>query len=83
MIEQFCDYQMKCKEDNDPKNLVPMCPTHHQYMHSRFKSLINEKVENYRKDWINKNQAPIAQPEEQLICNQLVAGSIPAGSSIF
>ncbi len=23
-------------ENNDPKNLVPLCPTHHQYCHSRY-----------------------------------------------
>lgn len=33
--------------DNDPKNLVPLCPTHHQYMHSRHKYLIEDKVNKY------------------------------------
>lgn len=33
--------------DNDPGNLVPMCPTHHQYMHSRFRYLIQEQVDKY------------------------------------
>lgn len=33
--------------NNDPANLVPMCPTHHQYMHSRFKSMISEVVDSY------------------------------------
>lgn len=36
-------------EDNDPKNLVPMCPTHHQYMHSRYKSEIIDIVNDYVK----------------------------------
>jgi hypothetical protein len=36
--------------DNRPENLVPLCPTHHQYMHSRYKSLIDEKVKNYVKE---------------------------------
>ena len=31
-------------ENNDPKNLVPMCPTHHQYWHSKHKHLVEEKV---------------------------------------
>jgi len=33
--------------DNRPENLVPLCPTHHQYMHSRYKNLILKKVEQY------------------------------------
>lgn len=34
-------------KNNDPMNLVPMCPTHHQYMHSRYKKLILQQVLNY------------------------------------
>ena len=33
--------------DNRIENLVPLCPTHHQYMHSRYKSEILPKVEEY------------------------------------
>jgi len=40
--------------NNDPKNLVPLCPTHHQYMHSRYKDLILNKVENYISSYCNK-----------------------------
>lgn len=35
--------------DNDPKNLVPLCPTHHQYVHSKFKHLVEDKIERYIK----------------------------------
>ena len=35
--------------DNRPENLVPLCPTHHQYMHSRHKCLIESKVLEYVK----------------------------------
>lgn len=41
-------------EDNknsNPENLIPLCPTHHQYWHSRYKSEIEEIVENYIRDW--------------------------------
>jgi len=34
-------------DNNDPKNLVPLCPTHHQYWHSKFRELIQEKVSAY------------------------------------
>ena len=33
--------------DNRIDNLVPLCPTHHQYMHSRYRSEILPKVEEY------------------------------------
>lgn len=36
--------------DNRPENLVPLCPTHHQYMHSRHKGLIESEVNKYVKD---------------------------------
>jgi hypothetical protein len=36
--------------NNDPKNLVPLCPTHHQYVHSRYKDdvigIINDYIKN-------------------------------------
>lgn len=34
-------------DNNEPLNLVPMCPTHHQYMHSRYKHEISEQVDKY------------------------------------
>lgn len=34
-------------ENNEITNLIPMCPTHHQYMHSGFKHLIEDKVKEY------------------------------------
>lgn len=33
--------------NNLPENLVPMCPTHHQYVHSSFKHLVQEKIDTY------------------------------------
>lgn len=42
------------KKNNNPENLIPMCPTHHQYMHSNFKSLIDETVNRYRDEFIKK-----------------------------
>lgn len=35
------------KLNNSPENLVPMCPTHHQYWHSRYKHLIEKRVTKY------------------------------------
>ena len=36
-------------DNNDPENLVPLCPTHHQYVHSRYKDEIILLNEQYKK----------------------------------
>lgn len=33
--------------NNDPANLIPLCPTHHQYWHSRYKYLVEPIVTKY------------------------------------
>lgn len=33
--------------DNSIENLIPLCPTHHQYMHSKYKKEILQKVKDY------------------------------------
>jgi hypothetical protein len=40
------------KLNNNPSNLIPLCPTHHQYWHSRYKNEIEDKVYSYIKDFI-------------------------------
>ena len=35
--------------NNDICNLVPLCPTHHSYWHSKFRELIKDKVDDYVK----------------------------------
>src|ERR1017187_4039744 len=39
-------------EDHRPENLVPLCPTHHQYIHSRYKSEILPIVENFIRSYL-------------------------------
>lgn len=34
--------------NNNVDNLIPLCPTHHCYVHSRFYYLIEDKIEQYR-----------------------------------
>lgn len=41
-------------ENNDPSNLVPLCPTHHQYYHSRFRFMVEGKINNYLDEWKKK-----------------------------
>lgn len=33
--------------DDRPENLVPLCPTHHSYMHSRYKDEIQPIIDEY------------------------------------
>lgn len=34
-------------DNNSKYNLIPLCPTHHSYMHSRYRCLINDNVVIY------------------------------------
>ena len=36
--------------NNDPRNLIPLCPTHHQYVHSRYKDEIICTIDEYIKN---------------------------------
>lgn len=38
-------------QNNNPANLIPLCPTHHQYWHSRYKPLIENRVLQYINNW--------------------------------
>ena len=38
-------------KNNKVKNLIPLCPTHHVYMHSSYKNEILSKVLSYIKDF--------------------------------
>lgn len=33
--------------DNRPENLVPLCPTHHQYVHSRYREEVQPIIDKY------------------------------------
>lgn len=39
-------------QNNSIENLIPLCPTHHQYCHSRYKELIIEEIIAYRNNFI-------------------------------
>ena len=34
-------------DDNRPENLIPLCPTHHQYFHSTFRNEVEPKILEY------------------------------------
>ena len=50
------------KNNNHPSNLIPLCPTHHQYWHSRYKHLIEHKVIEYIKKWSGKQDSNLCAP---------------------
>ena len=37
------------RSNNDPMNLIPLCPTHHNYWHYGFKHLIEKQIKEYLK----------------------------------
>lgn len=37
--------------DNRPENLVPICPTHHQYVHSKYRWMVQDKIDKYMEEW--------------------------------
>lgn len=39
-------------EDDRPENLVPLCPTHHQYIHSRYRDEVIDIVDKYVVEFI-------------------------------
>lgn len=38
-------------KDNRPENLIPLCPTHHQYFHSRYRNLVEPTILTYLENW--------------------------------
>lgn len=36
------------KKNNSPNNLIPLCPTHHQYVHSQYKNEVLHKIKKYK-----------------------------------
>ena len=38
-------------QNNAPENLIPLCPTHHQYWHSKFRHLVEPTVREYIANW--------------------------------
>jgi hypothetical protein len=42
--------------NNSPENLIPLCPTHHQYIHSQYKNEIIDIVVKYRDNFVSLAQ---------------------------
>lgn len=41
--------------NNKIANLIPLCPTHHQYCHSRYKELIQKQLDEYHKSYLKRS----------------------------
>jgi hypothetical protein len=42
------------RKNNNVENLIPLCPTHHQYVHSRYKDEVMDKIDEYRDNFIKQ-----------------------------
>ena len=38
-------------DNNAPPNLIPLCPTHHQYVHSRYRYIVQPIIDEYIEKW--------------------------------
>ena len=41
------------RNNNSVENLIPLCPTHHQYVHSSYKHLVIDKIVKYRQQFLS------------------------------
>lgn len=62
--------------DNRPENLIPLCPTHHQYMHSKHRYLIEDIVDKYI-----ENKWGISANGNTVALQASIEGSIPSCST--
>jgi hypothetical protein len=46
-------------ENNDIENLIPLCPTHHSYVHSRYRDLVQPIIDEWRDKFIEFGHSPI------------------------
>lgn len=52
-------------ENNSPENLVPLCPTHHQYVHSGFRHLVEDKINTYLLEWSGREDLNLQPPRSK------------------
>jgi hypothetical protein len=44
------------RKNNDPSNLIPLCPTHHNYYHSKYKEEVKDKIDEYYYSFIKSGE---------------------------
>ena len=57
-------------DNNDPMNLVPLCPTHHVYWHSKWRYLIEDRVKEYREQLYERLPLLEADNEDYDLCEE-------------
>jgi len=50
------------KHNSSPENLIPLCPTHHAYWHSKYRHIIEEQVKLYIKKFKEKYNTHVEVP---------------------
>lgn len=62
--------------NNDPKNLIPLCPTHHLYWHSQYRELIESQILDYVSNkWserVDSNNRPLV-PQTSALASKLLS----------
>lgn len=53
-------------KNNSVDNLVPLCPTHHQYYHSRYQYLVKDIIDAYVKEFKNNVSRVWTVPAHEL-----------------
>lgn len=54
----------KNNKNNAPENLIPLCPTHHQYVHSRYVGEVLPSIIEYREKFILKHKVRIDSSDD-------------------
>jgi len=58
------------RSNNSPENLVPLCPTHHKYWHSEFKTEVEETIYKYINKFKQEIMTTIFQQQQQQQINR-------------
>jgi 5-methylcytosine-specific restriction endonuclease McrA len=41
--------------NNEPSNLIPLCPTHHHYVHSKYEIEVKEAIDEWRNNYLTSH----------------------------
>ena len=58
------------RKNNSPDNLVPLCPTHHQYWHSKYKTEVEETIYSYINKFKQEIMTTTFQQQQQQQINR-------------
>lgn len=64
------------RQNNDPGNLIPLCPNHHEMVHSKWKNEVQPFIDKWQKEWA------VGIVGNTVALQASVPGSIPGRSTI-